>query len=85
VSIDIEASFTDHEGVMDVLERLIVRVYEDVIEKCGRYLSWINVKLEVPELPFERLSYDEAIEIAGRKGEEIPWGEDISKCQSTTS
>ena len=78
VSIDIEASFTDHEGVMDVLERLVVKVYEDVNEKCGRYLEWMNVKLEVPELPFERLSYEEAIDMAGRKGEEIPWGEDIS-------
>jgi len=78
ISIDIEMSFTDHEGVMDVLERLITRVYEDVVERCQKFLDWLNVKLEIPELPFERLTYDEALEIARRKGEDIPWGEDLS-------
>lgn len=78
ISIDIEMSFTDHNGVMDVLERLVQRVYEDVAEKCERYLSWLEVSLEIPELPFPRITYDEAREIAARKGEEIPWGEDLS-------
>jgi aspartyl-tRNA synthetase len=78
ISIDIEMSFTDHEGVMDVLERLIARVYEDVAENCQKFLDWLNVKLEIPEVPFERLKYDEALEIARRKGEDIPWGEDLS-------
>ncbi len=78
ISIDIEMSFTDHEGVMDILERLIARVYEDVAENCQKFLDWLNVKLEIPEVPFERLTYDEALEIARRKGEDIPWGEDLS-------
>ncbi len=78
ISIDIEISFTDHEGVMNVLERLIARVYEDVAENCQKFLDWLNVKLEIPEVPFERLTYDEALEIARRKGEDIPWGEDLS-------
>jgi len=78
ISIDIEMSFTDHEGVMKILERLIVRVYEDVIENCQKFLDWIGVELEVPSLPFERITYDETLEIAKRKGEEIPWGEDLS-------
>ncbi len=78
ISIDIEMSFTDHEGVMNILERLIARVYEDVAENCQKFLDWLNVKLEIPEVPFERLTYDEALEIARRKGEDIPWGEDLS-------
>lgn len=78
ISIDIEMSYTDHEGVMKILERLIVKVYEDVIENCQKFLDILNIKLEVPEYPFERLKYDEALEIARRKGEDIPWGEDLS-------
>jgi len=78
ISIDIEMSFTDHEGVMNVLERLVQRVYEDVVENCQKFLDWLNVKLEIPEVPFERITYDEAMEIARRKGEDIPWGEDLS-------
>ncbi len=78
ISIDIEMSFTDHEGVMKVLERLVHRIYENVYEKCERYLGWLEISLEIPEIPFERITYDEAIEIAARRGEEIPWGEDLS-------
>jgi aspartyl-tRNA synthetase len=78
ISIDIEASFMDHEGVMDVLERLIARIYEDVYENCQKYLSWLDVKIEVPETPFERITYDEALEIAKEGGEDIPWGEDLT-------
>ena len=78
ISIDIEMSFTDHEGVMSVLERLLAKIYEDVVEKCDKYLGWLNLKLEIPEVPFERITYDEALEIAASKGEEIPWGEDLS-------
>ena len=78
ISIDIEVSFTDHEGVMNILERLINKAYEDVVENCERYLNWINVKLDIPEVPFERIKYDEALEIAKSKGEDIPWGEDLT-------
>jgi len=78
ISIDIEMSFTDHHGVMDVLERLIHKIYVDVVEKCERYLGWLELSLEVPEIPFQRISYDEAREIAERKGESIPWGEDLT-------
>lgn len=76
-SIDIEVSFTDHNGVMKYLEELIVYIHERVVENCEKYLNWLNVKLEVPEKPFERITYDEALEIVSRK-EEIPWGEDFS-------
>jgi len=78
ISIDIEASFLDHEGVMDVLERLIRRIYQDVAEKCQKYLAYFeNLNFKIPEVPFRRLKYDEAIEIASRKGEDVNWGEDL--------
>lgn len=78
VSVDIEVSFTDHEGVMRYLEELVKEVYERISERCERYLEWLSLKLEIPETPFERLKYDEAVEIARKKGEEISWGDDLS-------
>ncbi|RLI84593.1 MAG: aspartate--tRNA(Asn) ligase [Archaeoglobales archaeon] len=78
ISIDIEMSFTDHHGVMKILEGLIVRVYEDVFERCEKFLKWMDVELEIPSLPFERIRYDEAVEIAEKRGEEVPWGEDLT-------
>lgn len=79
ISIDIEMSFTDHRGVMNILEDLIVRVYEDIAENCQRFLDVLGINdLEIPRKPFDRITYDEALEIAGKKGEEIPWGEDLT-------
>ncbi|MDI9642834.1 MAG: aspartate--tRNA(Asn) ligase [Archaeoglobaceae archaeon] len=75
-SVDIEMSFTDHEGVMKLLERLVAKVYADIIEKCDKFLKILEIKLEVPEVPFPRISYSSAIEIAS-KSQEIPWGEDL--------
>lgn len=75
-SIDIEMSFTDHEGVMKILERLIARVYADVLEKCGKFLQILELNLEVPKIPFPRISYSSALEIV-RRSREIPWGEDL--------
>lgn len=72
-SVDVEMSFTDHEGVMKVLENMIVYVYENVLEKCKKFLEILKVETDVPE-KFERLSYDEAVEIA----KDVPWGEDLS-------
>jgi aspartyl-tRNA synthetase len=77
-SIDIEVSFTDHNGVMGILERLIARIYEDIHENCQKYLTWLDIELEIPEIPFERLTYDEALEMARSGGEEVPWGEDLT-------
>lgn len=78
ISIDIEASFLDHEGVMDVLERLIRRIYQDIAENCQRYLVYFEeLDFKIPEVPFKRLKYDEAVEIASKKGEEVNWGEDL--------
>ena len=77
-SIDIEVSFTDHEGVMCYLEKLIQRIHENVRERCQRYLRWLNRDISIPETPFDRIKYDEALEIANSKGENIAWGEDLS-------
>lgn len=73
-SVDIEMSFTDHEGVMQILENLIARVYEDVVTKCEKELEILEIKLEIPDTPFQRITYTEAIELLGNQ---IPWGEDL--------
>jgi len=72
-SIDIECAFATDEDVMKILERLIQRVYIDVQESCEKELKLLGVSLQIPEVPFERITYDEAVEIAG-----IEWGEDLS-------
>lgn len=77
-SIDMEASFLDHENVMVILEKLIKYVYSGVVEKGEKHLKTLGAELKIPEIPFRRIAYDEAIKLAGDGGEHIEWGEDLT-------
>ncbi len=77
-SIDIEASFLDNEDVMVILENLVRHVYSSVAENGAKYLSSLGVELKIPETPFKRITYEEAIDIARNNGEQIEWGDDLT-------
>ena len=78
ISVDIEAAFADTEDVMDILERLIQHVIKVVKQSCRRELVLLGREdLEVPRVPFERLTYDEALELVRSEGFDLPWGEDF--------
>jgi len=77
VSIDIEQAFANAEAVMQLLEQLIQHVCKVVNEKCQRELATLKYKVNVPEVPFKRLTYSDVIEELKGEGVEIPWGEDI--------
>jgi aspartyl-tRNA synthetase len=78
-SIDIEVSFTDHHGVMRILEDLIVHTYQYVHDNCSYQLANLGcTDFTVPKSPFPRLLYSDAIAIAQKKIEEpIKYGDDI--------
>ncbi len=78
-SIDIEVSFTDHLGVMQILEDLIRTIYQFVDNTCSDAIADMGLdSFAVPEKGFPRLPYSEAIEIAAAKCEEdIVYGDDI--------
>jgi len=75
-SVDIEVAFATMEDVMAMLEELIAFVYARIADYPG--LSRLGVELEVPKLPFKRITYDEATEMLSESGERIEWGEDLS-------
>ena len=77
-SIDIEAAYTTEDDVTKILEELVSRVFSDVKKKCTEELKILDRKLEVPKLPFPRVSYDEALKKLERAGLKVPWGEDLS-------
>lgn len=76
-SLDIECAFMNQKGVLEILERLVHEVYTSIAGRCSRELETLNVRLEVPTLPFRRLTYDEIIGALSMEGVEIKWGEDI--------
>lgn len=77
ISIDIEQGFATAEDVVQTLEQLIREVCMTVKEECREELKVLGHKVEVPDLPFERFTYDEILEQLRREGLQVPWGEDI--------
>ena len=89
ISFDIECSWATDDDVMGVLERMIHHMWQSVAndEESKSYIATINeyraskgeepVEVIVPELPFPRVSYCDAIRIIKEKGGEIEWGDDI--------
>ncbi|RCV63236.1 aspartyl-tRNA synthetase [Methanophagales archaeon] len=81
-SVDVELAFVSDKEVMTLLEELIAFVYSRVVGYPG--LAKLNVTLEVPAIPFRRITYDEAIELLSGEGEQIEWGEDIGTSAERT-
>ncbi len=77
VSIDIEQAFATAEDVMQLLEQLMQFTCTVVNEKCMKELTTLKHSVEVPEVPFKRLKYDDVLQDLKSEGIEIPWGEDI--------
>ena len=78
ISIDIEISFADENDAMSILEGVIVSAYKYVKENCQRELEVLDLDLEVPKIPFKRITYTDALKIA-KNSQSIPmqWGDDI--------
>ena len=77
VSVDIEEAFADAEDVMRLLEDVIQYACKAVKEKCPNELALLKHKLEVPAVPFKRLTYDEVLGDLKKEDVDVPWGEDI--------
>jgi aspartyl-tRNA synthetase len=77
VSVDIEKAFANAEDVMALLEQVIHHACKTVKEKCTKELATLKHKLNVPEIPFKRFTYDQVLNSLKQEGVEIPFGEDI--------
>ncbi len=81
-SIDFEGAFCDHHEAMDVCESIVVAAYEGIAENCAEELETLGLadEFSVPETPFPRLTYEEAIErinATGELDEQLVWGDDL--------
>jgi nondiscriminating aspartyl-tRNA synthetase len=78
ISIDIEISFADDKDVMEILEGAVAGAYKYVAENCQYQLQVLGLDLQVPKVPFQRVTYTEALELAGEKaGVKMQWGDDL--------
>lgn len=79
ISIDLEAAFCDHEDVMQILEQMITTAIKDVEKHCQNELETLNIDLQVPKTPFDRIDYDDVIDMVNSKGVALRHGEDMSR------
>ena len=76
-SIDIEASFMDYTDVMDVLEALIIDVFRKTSEKCKVEQENIGHAIQVPDSPFERVTYSQALDELKNNDIKLEFGDDL--------
>ena len=76
-SVDIEAAFMDYTDVMDILERLVVAVYDRVMNDCKREIEEIGCSITRPDTPFERITYSHAVDELRTAGEDVRFGDDL--------
>jgi aspartyl-tRNA synthetase len=78
ISIDVEISFADDKDVMEILESAVAGAYKYVAENCQYQLQVLGLDLQVPKVPFQRVTYTKALELAGEKaGVKMQWGDDL--------
>ncbi len=76
-SVDIEAAFMDYTDVMDVLESLVLEVYQYTSKNCKKEQQAIGTEIKIPSLPFERITYAQVLEELKEHGEKLEFGDDL--------
>ena len=76
-SVDIEAAMMDYTDVMDVLESIVVDVFKNTAENSKTEQQDIGHEIKIPDSPFERVSYTQALEELGSLDIKLEFGEDL--------
>ena len=76
-SVDIEAAMMDYTDVMDVLESIVVDVFKNTAENSKTEQKEIGHQIKIPDSPFERVSYTQALEELGGMDIKLEFGEDL--------
>lgn len=77
--VDVEAANVSYEEAMNLAERMLNHVINEVKAEKRRELKELNRELRTPKIPYKRLTHKEAIDLARSMGfkasyeEEVPW------------
>jgi asparaginyl-tRNA synthetase len=84
--VEPEMAYATLEDVKRVAEEMLVFIVGRVLEHRRDELKRLErdiTKLEAIQAPFDRMTYDEAIEILRQKGSSIQWGDDFGGTDET--
>lgn len=78
--VEAEEAFSTMDDLMCLEEDLVSHVCQNVAKQCRKELKALEVdagKLAKVKAPFNRITYDEAVEKLRKKNFKIKWGEDF--------
>jgi len=88
--VEPEMAFCDLEGDMQLAERMLKRIFSDVLEQCAEDMEFFNLRIDkttidtlrgIIEAEFVRLPYTKVIEVLEASGREfdfpVRWGADL--------
>ena len=78
-SIDVEKAYVDYNDVSEILERMILFLWNEIKDKNKSHLEYLKIQLSDLSFPFKRYTYSDVIEKLQRSGQSIEWGDDISQ------
>jgi len=76
-SVDIEAAMMDYTDVMNVLESIVVDVFKNTAENSKTEQEEIGHEIKIPNSPFERVTYSQALGELGNMDIKLEFGEDL--------
>ena len=76
-SVDIEAAFMDYTDVMDILEDLVLNTIMYVRENCKEEQKILGNEITMPNSPFKKITYSEALEDLNKKDAKLEFGDDL--------
>ncbi|MFQ6070397.1 MAG: asparagine synthetase A [Candidatus Aminicenantales bacterium] len=65
VQLDIEMREATREDMMALCEELLVFIFEKIKTDCSAHLEFFRRDLKVPHLPFEKITYEKAVDLYG--------------------
>ncbi len=76
-SVDMEAAFMDYSDVMDVLEDLVLNTFKHVSENCKDEQEIIGNEITIPDRPFKKITYSDALDELNQKDVKLEFGDDL--------
>lgn len=85
--IEPEMAFVEHDESLDIQERYVAHLVQSVLDNCDYALDVLDRDKEqlkkYTQLPYPRISYDEAIEILQDNDFDVEWGVDFGSPEET--
>nr|WP_062532848.1 asparagine--tRNA ligase [Jeotgalibaca dankookensis] len=83
-----EMAFMHQDESLEVQEQYVAFLVQSVLDNCDYYLDVLERDKEIlkkyTQLPYDRISYDEAIELLNKNGfDDIKWGDDFGSPHET--